>query len=110
MIGLWKSEKNLNTMVSKVIGSCTPKPVFIGFLKTVSPLAERSQQIVNTRLVVVFCSSFNYLLEYSRDILLKSLIMVLSKVLLSTDVALVCTQHALSTEKEEIMGLLIGEV
>lgn len=36
--------------------------------------------------------------------------MVLSKVLLSTDVALVCTQHALSTEKEEIMGLLIGEV
>ncbi|KAM3963578.1 lys-63-specific deubiquitinase BRCC36 isoform 2-T2 [Aphomia sociella] len=36
--------------------------------------------------------------------------MTLSKVLLSTDVALVCVQHALSTEKEEIMGLLIGEV
>ncbi|VVD03063.1 unnamed protein product [Leptidea sinapis] len=35
---------------------------------------------------------------------------MLNKVLLSTDVALVCTQHALSTEKEEIMGLLIGEV
>ncbi|XP_050345527.1 lys-63-specific deubiquitinase BRCC36-like [Nymphalis io] len=35
---------------------------------------------------------------------------MLKKVLLSTDVALVCVQHALSTEKEEIMGLLIGEV
>ncbi|CAH0748200.1 unnamed protein product [Diatraea saccharalis] len=35
---------------------------------------------------------------------------MLNKVLLSPDVALVCTQHALSTEKEEIMGLLIGEV
>ncbi|XP_053625693.1 lys-63-specific deubiquitinase BRCC36-like isoform X1 [Plodia interpunctella] len=35
---------------------------------------------------------------------------MLEKVLLSTDVALVCVQHALSTEKEEIMGLLIGEV
>jgi len=34
----------------------------------------------------------------------------LNKVLLSSDVALVCMQHALSTEKEEIMGLLIGEV
>ncbi|XP_041977189.1 lys-63-specific deubiquitinase BRCC36-like [Aricia agestis] len=35
---------------------------------------------------------------------------MLQKVQLSTDVTLVCTQHALSTEKEEIMGLLIGEV
>ncbi|XP_034840257.1 lys-63-specific deubiquitinase BRCC36-like [Maniola hyperantus] len=35
---------------------------------------------------------------------------MLQKVLLSTDVTLVCVQHALSTEKEEIMGLLIGEV
>lgn len=35
---------------------------------------------------------------------------MLNKVLLSSDVALVCMQHALSTEKEEIMGLLIGEV
>ncbi|CAG9585486.1 unnamed protein product [Danaus chrysippus] len=35
---------------------------------------------------------------------------MLNKVLLSTDVALICVQHALSTEKEEIMGLLIGEV
>ncbi|XP_030031359.1 lys-63-specific deubiquitinase BRCC36 [Manduca sexta] len=35
---------------------------------------------------------------------------MLTKVLLSSDVALVCVQHALSTEKEEIMGLLIGEV
>ncbi|KAL4705143.1 hypothetical protein ACJJTC_018714 [Scirpophaga incertulas] len=35
---------------------------------------------------------------------------MLYKVFLSADVALVCTQHALSTEKEEIMGLLIGEV
>ncbi|CAH1646092.1 unnamed protein product [Spodoptera littoralis] len=35
---------------------------------------------------------------------------MLNNVLLSSDVALVCVQHALSTEKEEIMGLLIGEV
>lgn len=35
---------------------------------------------------------------------------MLKKVLLSTDVTLVSIQHALSTEKEEIMGLLIGEV
>lgn len=35
---------------------------------------------------------------------------MLNRVLLSSDVALVCVQHALSTEKEEIMGLLIGEV
>lgn len=35
---------------------------------------------------------------------------MLNKVLLSTDVTLACVQHALSTEKEEIMGLLIGEV
>lgn len=35
---------------------------------------------------------------------------MLNKVELSSDVALVCMQHALSTEKEEIMGLLIGEV
>ncbi|XP_026746765.1 lys-63-specific deubiquitinase BRCC36-like [Trichoplusia ni] len=35
---------------------------------------------------------------------------MLNKVLLSSDVALVCVQHALSTEKEEIMGLLLGEV
>lgn len=35
---------------------------------------------------------------------------MLQKVRLSSDVALVCMQHALSTEKEEIMGLLIGEV
>ncbi|CAG4981126.1 unnamed protein product [Parnassius mnemosyne] len=35
---------------------------------------------------------------------------MLRKVLLATDVTLACVQHALSTEKEEIMGLLIGEV
>ena len=35
---------------------------------------------------------------------------MLEKVLLSSDVFTVCMQHALSTEKEEIMGLLIGEV
>ncbi|XP_022918442.1 lys-63-specific deubiquitinase BRCC36-like [Onthophagus taurus] len=34
----------------------------------------------------------------------------LNKVVLSADVYAVCIQHALSTEKEEIMGLLIGEV
>ncbi|KRT79452.1 hypothetical protein AMK59_8513, partial [Oryctes borbonicus] len=34
----------------------------------------------------------------------------LNKVILSADVYAVCLQHALTTEKEEIMGLLIGEV
>nr|CAI5833931.1 unnamed protein product [Callosobruchus analis] len=34
----------------------------------------------------------------------------LNKVFLSVDVYAVCTQHALTTEKQEIMGLLIGEV
>lgn len=34
----------------------------------------------------------------------------LNKVILSADVYAVCIQHALTTEKEEIMGLLIGEV
>ena len=36
--------------------------------------------------------------------------MALSAVHLNTDVYLVCLTHALSTEKEEIMGLLIGDV
>ena len=36
--------------------------------------------------------------------------MATTKVLLDADAYLVCLQHALSTEKEEIMGLLIGEV
>ena len=36
--------------------------------------------------------------------------MSVSQVLLSADAYLVCLSHALSTEKEEIMGLLIGEV
>lgn len=35
---------------------------------------------------------------------------MLSRVSISNDVLAVCLQHALSTEKEEIMGLLIGEV
>lgn len=34
----------------------------------------------------------------------------LNNVILSADVYAVCLQHALTTEKEEIMGLLIGEV
>ncbi|XP_060527524.1 lys-63-specific deubiquitinase BRCC36-like [Cylas formicarius] len=34
----------------------------------------------------------------------------LKKVILSSDVFAVCIQHALTTEKQEIMGLLIGEV
>lgn len=34
----------------------------------------------------------------------------LSKVKLQTDVYMVCLQHALSTEKFEVMGLLIGDV
>ena len=37
-------------------------------------------------------------------------VMALSAVHLNTDVYLVCLTHALSTEKEEIMGLLIGDV
>lgn len=34
----------------------------------------------------------------------------LSRVALSADVYAICIQHALTTEKQEIMGLLIGEV
>lgn len=34
----------------------------------------------------------------------------LSKVLLASDVYSLCVQHALTTEKQEIMGLLIGDV
>lgn len=34
----------------------------------------------------------------------------LRKVILSADVYSMCVQHALTTEKQEIMGLLIGEV
>lgn len=34
----------------------------------------------------------------------------LKKVILANDVYTVCLRHALTTEKEEIMGLLIGEV
>jgi BRCA1/BRCA2-containing complex subunit 3 len=36
--------------------------------------------------------------------------MALSAVELSTDVFLVCMAHALTTEKEEVMGLLLGDV
>lgn len=36
--------------------------------------------------------------------------MALSSVCMSADVYVVCLQHALSTEKEEVMGLLIGEI
>lgn len=35
---------------------------------------------------------------------------MLENVHLSSDVFTVCMQHALSTEKQEIMGLLIGQV
>ncbi|XP_030750572.1 lys-63-specific deubiquitinase BRCC36-like [Sitophilus oryzae] len=34
----------------------------------------------------------------------------LQKVILSSDVYAICIQHALTTEKQEIMGLLIGEI
>lgn len=34
----------------------------------------------------------------------------LKKVVLSSDVYAICIQHALTTEKQEIMGLLIGEI
>lgn len=36
--------------------------------------------------------------------------MALSCVYLAADVYMVCLQHALSTEKEEVMGLLLGEI
>lgn len=36
--------------------------------------------------------------------------MATAKVLLSADVYFLCLTHALSTEKEEVMGLLIGEI
>ena len=36
--------------------------------------------------------------------------MAVNSVHLAADVYMVCLSHALSTEKEEIMGLLIGEV
>ena len=36
--------------------------------------------------------------------------MSLNRVILESDVYLVCLTHALSTEREEVMGLLIGEV
>lgn len=35
---------------------------------------------------------------------------MVNSVELSADVYLVCLAHALSTEKEEVMGLLLGEV
>ena len=35
---------------------------------------------------------------------------VLSAVELTSDAFLVCTSHALTTEKEEVMGLLLGDV
>lgn len=35
---------------------------------------------------------------------------MLEKVLIDSDALQVCMAHALSTEKEEIMGLLVGEV
>lgn len=38
------------------------------------------------------------------------LIMAVSAVYLGSDAFLVCMNHALSTEKEEVMGLCIGEV
>ncbi|KAK9871825.1 hypothetical protein WA026_014281 [Henosepilachna vigintioctopunctata] len=34
----------------------------------------------------------------------------LKRVILASDVYMICLQHALTTEKEEIMGLLLGEV
>lgn len=34
----------------------------------------------------------------------------LHKVYLNSDTYLMCLTHALSTEKEEVMGLLLGEV
>lgn len=36
--------------------------------------------------------------------------MAVSAVYLGSDAFLVCMNHALSTEKEEVMGLCIGEV
>lgn len=36
--------------------------------------------------------------------------MALTAVELSSDVYMVCMSHALTTEKEEIMGLLLGDI
>lgn len=36
--------------------------------------------------------------------------MSLSEVVISNDVWQVCVAHALTTEKEEVMGLLLGEI
>ena len=36
--------------------------------------------------------------------------MSIKRVILESDVYIVCLTHALSTEREEVMGLLIGEV
>jgi len=36
--------------------------------------------------------------------------MVVNKVLLTADAMMTCLVHALSTEREEIMGLLVGEL
>lgn len=35
--------------------------------------------------------------------------MSLSEVVITNDVYLVCLSHALTTEKEEVMGLLLGD-
>lgn len=41
---------------------------------------------------------------------LQRLVMVVVAVELTADAYLVCLAHALTTEKEEVMGLLLGEV
>lgn len=60
---------------------------------------------------------FSYILACAQMIVLQyeasmsqSTIKMVVKVEISADVYLVCLVQALSTEKEEVMGLLIGEV
>lgn len=44
------------------------------------------------------------------DLIINLMIMALRRVDLSTDVYFVCLNHAMCTEGEEIVGLLVGEV
>lgn len=73
------------------------------------PLSSYLRRLAPLFCLLLFYVSIVYFRICATDFTFHSTIM-LNKVLLSSDVALVCMQHALSTEKEEIMGLLIGEV
>lgn len=53
---------------------------------------------------------FNKSIRIPTKLTLDTMSLAVSSVQLSADAYMVCMTHALSTEKEEIMGLLIGEV